>query len=68
MENTKFEVGTVYCMGSAGYKIIKRTEKSVWVQGYGRKSVSLDDRGVEWIQPEGRNRPRLIADRNEGVK
>jgi hypothetical protein len=69
MNNSKFEVGKVYRVGSANYKIVKRTEKSVWIQGYGRRAITLDSRGVECVYPEGMRvysiSPRICADRNE---
>jgi len=74
MNNSKFQVGTVYqvqsicdsgCMFS--YKVIRRTEKSVWLLNGTRKPVTLDSRGVEQVYPEGRYSmaPRIVADRNE---
>jgi len=73
MSSTKFEVGKSYkvcstcdsgCMFS--YKVIRRSEKSVWLLNGTRKAITLDRRGVEQVYPEGRYSmaPRIVADRD----
>ena len=71
----KFETGKTYTVRSIGdseciyrFKILKRTEKSVWIEEHGektvRRTVTVRD-GVEAIKPYGTYSmsPTLMADK-----